>query len=74
MHAWLIEPHELGAGLATAVVLAERGVQGIELIARELPGETSEGSGAMWRPVFYEGDADGSQVRRLLERRCYLLV
>ena len=73
MHACVVD-HELGAGLATAVVLAERGVQGIELIAHELPGETSEGSGAMWRPVFYEGDADGSQVRRLLERRCNLLV
>ena len=58
-----INPRRRRAGLATAIVLAERGVRGIELVARELPGETSEGAGSVWRPVFYEGDRDGKQVR-----------
>eukprot|EP00041_Stephanoeca_diplocostata_P026561 m.718407 g.718407 ORF g.718407 m.718407 type:complete len:140 (+) comp22994_c2_seq2:237-656(+) len=42
-------------GLATAISLAEAGIERIDIIAKEIPGTTSLGSGALWRPVFYEG-------------------
>eukprot|EP00037_Helgoeca_nana_P011878 m.106870 g.106870 ORF g.106870 m.106870 type:complete len:340 (-) comp21120_c0_seq1:131-1150(-) len=55
-------------GLATAIALAEAGVTSIDLVSQDFPGETSAGSGALWRLVFYEGDPHGAQSKRTWDR------